>query len=99
MVSQAREAIAKGVDSSILTRADGELDRIDLPTVLSAGGEGDRLAGNLLEKAGRHIGRAVAMPSVRDNVRVELSPFAKRSCSLGAGTLVLEEFYQGKLAN
>jgi len=130
LVSQAREAIAKGVESPILSLAGGRVEEIGFRTILEAAAQGDRLAGNLLEKAGQHIGlalanianvlepemliaggiqsdllrplvevitgkfRTAAMPGVRDRVRVELSNFDRFPCSLGAGTLVLEDFFE-----
>jgi predicted NBD/HSP70 family sugar kinase len=130
MVGQAREAIAKGVESAILTLAGGQAEKIDFKAVLEAASQGDRLAGNLVEKSGQHIGqvlanlanvlepelviaggigtellkplvevittkfRTVAMPGVRDRVRVVGSEFERFPCSLGAGTLVLEDFFE-----
>ena len=60
IVSQAKEAIEKGVESTITSLVDGDLSAIDIKTVLSAARERDRLALNLIERAGGHIGRVVA---------------------------------------
>jgi predicted NBD/HSP70 family sugar kinase len=60
IVAQARQAIEKDVDSVIATKVKGSLDQIELSTILEAAEDADRLACNLLEKAGRYIGLAAA---------------------------------------
>lgn len=130
IVNQALDAISKGVESTILNHVTGGVSGVDFGMVLSAATGGDRLATNLLAKAGQYIGRAVAnlsnvldpelvivggnpgqlgqplvevinqtfrsvaMPPVRDRVQIRMSQFESRPCSLGAGTLVFESFFQ-----
>jgi predicted NBD/HSP70 family sugar kinase len=60
VVEQAREAIAKGVESSIPSLAGNSVEMVGIETVLTAADRGDRLALNLLERAGSHIGRILA---------------------------------------
>lgn len=60
IVAQARQAIEKDVDSVIAGKLRGSLDEKDLATILEAAEGSDRLACNLLEKAGRYIGLAAA---------------------------------------
>ncbi|HUW57348.1 MAG TPA: ROK family protein [Planctomycetota bacterium] len=60
IVNQAREAIGKGVESMITSLAGDDLSAIDIDAVFSAARERDRLALNLIERAGTHIGRVVA---------------------------------------
>lgn len=57
IVAQCREAIAKGVRSEI---AQGDPEALTLDAVLAAAGAGDRLAANVIEEAGQHIGDALA---------------------------------------
>ena len=60
IVNQAREAMGKGVESSIAPFARGDASGIHIDAVLEAAADGDRLAINLLERAAAHIGRVVA---------------------------------------
>lgn len=60
IVNQAKEAMQKGVESTISSYAGGDLSAINIDAVLSAAGDGDRLAVNLVERVGAHIGRVVA---------------------------------------
>ncbi len=60
IVAQARQAIEKDVDSVIASKVKGSLDQIELSTILEGAEDSDRLACNLLEKAGRYIGLAAA---------------------------------------
>jgi len=60
IVTQARQAMAMGVESAIASFAKGDPSTIDIDAVLSAAGTGDRLAVNLVERVGRHIGLVMA---------------------------------------
>jgi predicted NBD/HSP70 family sugar kinase len=60
IVEQVREAIGKGVESSIPALAGGSIDAVDIETILTAADQHDRLAINLLERAGTYIGRILA---------------------------------------
>jgi predicted NBD/HSP70 family sugar kinase len=60
IVSQARDAMAMGVESAITSFAKGDSSTIDIEAVLSAAETGDRLAVNLVERVGRHIGLVMA---------------------------------------
>jgi len=60
IVGQAREAVLKGVESSVMSLAGGDVEKVSFRVVLEAAGNGDALAVNLLEKAGQHIGQALA---------------------------------------
>ncbi len=57
---QAKDAMQKGVESSIATFAGGDASAVTIDSVLSAAAAGDRLAVNLVERVGTHIGRAMA---------------------------------------
>jgi predicted NBD/HSP70 family sugar kinase len=60
IVSQAREAIEKGVESSVVSKTGGDLSKLSIEMILSAATQNDRLSINLLERAGQQIGRMVA---------------------------------------
>jgi predicted NBD/HSP70 family sugar kinase len=60
IVAQAKEAMQKGVESSIASFAGGDASAVTIDAVLSAAAAGDRLAGNLIERVGTHIGRVMA---------------------------------------
>jgi len=60
IVAGAIDAIGRGVQSSILARAGGRTDAITIATILEAARENDRLAVNLLNTAGDHLGQALA---------------------------------------
>ena len=60
IIAGAIDAISRGVQSTILRRAGGRTDAIDIATVLQAARNNDRLATNLLNTAGDHIGQALA---------------------------------------
>jgi len=60
IVSEAKEAISKGVESEIISLTDGDLSAVDIDAVLAAAAAGDRLAVNLIENVGTHIGKVMA---------------------------------------
>lgn len=60
IVAGAIDAIGRGVQSSILPRANGHTDAITIATILEAARDNDRLANNLLTTAADHIGQALA---------------------------------------
>jgi len=60
IVAGAIDAIGRGVQSSILSRAGGRTELITIATILEAARENDRLAVNLLNTAGDHLGQALA---------------------------------------
>ena len=57
---QAKEAMQKGVESSIATFAGGDASAVTIDSVLAAAAAGDRLAVNIIERVGTHIGRVMA---------------------------------------
>ena len=57
IVAQCREAIAKGVRSEV---AQGDPEALTLDAILTAADSGDRLAVNVVQEAGQHIGGALA---------------------------------------
>jgi predicted NBD/HSP70 family sugar kinase len=59
IVEACRLAVARGVRTLALDEA-GAAGKIGFDHILSAAAKGDRLASNLLEEAGRHLGRAAA---------------------------------------
>jgi len=60
IVRQCREALEQGVISRVAERVGNDLSALTLRDILAAARDGDRLAGNLLEKAGAHVGRIAA---------------------------------------
>jgi glucokinase-like ROK family protein len=60
IVAQAKEAMEKGVESTIATTAQGGPTAMDIRAVLEAASAGDRLAVNLLERVSNYIGRVMA---------------------------------------
>ncbi len=60
IVAQAKQAIEKDVDSVIAEKLEKGSQDLALATILEAAERSDRLACNLLEKAGRYIGLAAA---------------------------------------
>ncbi len=60
IVAQAKEAMQKGVESSIASFAGGDASAVTIDSVLAAAASGDRLAVNLVERVGMHIGRVMA---------------------------------------
>ena len=60
LVKQACEALEKGVESPLLAKAKAEPAGVTIEAVLSAAAQNDRLAMNLVERAGHHIGRTIA---------------------------------------
>jgi N-acetylglucosamine repressor len=60
IVAGALDAIGRGVQSSILSRAGGRTDAISIATIFDAARENDRLAVNLLNTAGDLLGQALA---------------------------------------
>jgi N-acetylglucosamine repressor len=60
IVAGAIDALTRGVQSSILSRAGGRTEAITIATILEAARENDRLAVNLLNTAGDHLGQALA---------------------------------------
>ena len=60
IVSEAKEAMSKGVESQIASSANGDLSAVNIETVLTAAAAGDRLAVNLVENVGTHIGKVMA---------------------------------------
>lgn len=59
IVAQCREAIAKGVRSSI-SNGNGDTEDLTLADVLKAAEQGDRLADNVVREAGHYLGGALA---------------------------------------
>lgn len=60
IVAQAKEAMQKGVESSIASFAGGDASAVTIESVLAAAAGGDRLAVNLVEGVASHIGRVMA---------------------------------------
>jgi len=61
VVRQAQEAITgAGVESEILTLANGDIAAVTIDHVFQAAAHGDRLASNLVEKAANYIGLSAA---------------------------------------
>jgi predicted NBD/HSP70 family sugar kinase len=58
---RALELLRSGEESTIERLAGGVLDLVDAGVVVRAAVEGDALAGRVLDEAGTHLGRAVAM--------------------------------------
>lgn len=56
----AREAITRGLKTSILEKAGGKLDEVTRETVVLAAKEGDRVARRILRQTGHHLGTGVA---------------------------------------
>jgi predicted NBD/HSP70 family sugar kinase len=60
IINQAREAMAMGVESAITGSVPAGAATISIEAVLSAAATGDRLAVNLVERVGHHIGLVMA---------------------------------------
>ena len=60
IVAQAREALGKGVRTLLGRMCEGDPSKIDMEMILRASSRGDRLAANLLDRAGEHLGAALA---------------------------------------
>ena len=60
LVKQAIEAIEKGVESKITSKVKGKLSKMAIKDIFEAAAESDRLASNIVEKAGEYIGLAAA---------------------------------------
>ncbi|KPJ63124.1 MAG: hypothetical protein AMS15_01600 [Planctomycetes bacterium DG_23] len=60
LVKQAIGAIEKGVESKITSKVKGKLSKVTIRDIFEAAAESDRLASNIVEKAGEYTGLAVA---------------------------------------
>lgn len=60
MLLQCVDALEKGAQSAVRQTAQGQLDRITAEMIFQAAEKGDRLACNLVDKAGTYIGYAIA---------------------------------------
>jgi len=60
IVRHTREALEQGVESSLKELASGDYSRIDIGSIFEAAQKGDRLAGNVLQRAAESIGISVA---------------------------------------
>lgn len=60
IVYQAKQALKEGVKSRIFDLAENSPDKIDLASVIEASKSGDKLANELLETAGRRLGKKIA---------------------------------------
>ncbi len=58
--AQAREALEKGVRTLLSQMCEEDPSRIDMDMILRASSQGDRLAVNLLDRAGEYLGTALA---------------------------------------
>lgn len=56
----AKKALKEGLKSKIFELAEDKSDKIDLGLVIEASKAGDKLANDLLEAAGRHLGKKIA---------------------------------------
>lgn len=59
LLAEAREALLRGVKTSLSEKAP-DPEKLGAPQLFAAAGEGDRFARNLVERAGRAIGRITA---------------------------------------
>jgi len=60
MIQEAKNIIAKGIGTKILENAKGKLDDITLDDIITAAGDGDKVAVDLIETAGIGLGTRVA---------------------------------------
>jgi predicted NBD/HSP70 family sugar kinase len=60
LIKQAIAAIEKGVESKITSRGKGKLSQVTINDIFEAAANSDRLASNILEKAGEYMGLAMA---------------------------------------
>lgn len=60
IVYQAKKALKEGVKSRIFELAENDPDKIDLALVIETSKSGDKLANELLETAGRRLGKKIA---------------------------------------
>jgi len=60
LVRQPIGAIEKGVESKISSKVKGKLSKVTIKHIFEAAAESDRLASNIVEKAGEYIGLAAA---------------------------------------
>jgi N-acetylglucosamine repressor len=60
ILSTARDGLRQGVNSEVLKYCDNDFSRLQIEHLITASNNGDRLARNIFEQTGRHLGEKLA---------------------------------------